>query len=111
VSDAEAASLAAALGMATGAFVRRCLIWTGSGLCIRELPDGRCLFFEGGCRVYTHRPTQCRTWPFWFRNLRSLEHWESATKTCPGIGSGPCFSRDAILALLQAEMAHLPDGF
>ena len=50
-------------------------------------PD--CPFLRGGrCLVYTVRPVQCRTFPFWRENLRSLEHWERLREFCPGIDEG-----------------------
>lgn len=51
----------------------------------RETSPGKAL-----CRVYTARPTQCRTWPFWEENLESREDWDrvKASTPCPGMDSG-----------------------
>ena len=43
---------------------------------------------QAGCVVYSVRPTQCRTWPFWPENLRSLRSWKRASATCPGMCNG-----------------------
>ena len=34
---------------------------------LKEKANGDCVFFEAGkgCTVYSVRPRQCRTWPFW----------------------------------------------
>ncbi|MFQ5429947.1 MAG: YkgJ family cysteine cluster protein [Phycisphaerae bacterium] len=40
------------------------------------------------CGIYSVRPLQCRTWPFWSVNLRSRAAWEAAARDCPGIGRG-----------------------
>lgn len=40
------------------------------------------------CAIYTVRPAQCRTWPFWPENLSSRADWRSAGERCPGI-DGP----------------------
>jgi hypothetical protein len=40
---------------------------------------------------------QCRTWPFWFANMRSEERWKSVLRECPGIGNGPLVDRESIL--------------
>jgi len=77
-------------------------VWEG-GYRVREADDGRCLFFEGGCRIYSVRPRQCRTFPFWFTNLRSEWRWQSIVKECPGIGAGRLYSRDRILDILNAD--------
>lgn len=63
--------------------------------------DGCCVFFEDKrCRIYDVRPQQCRTWPFWFNNLRSEGYWETIAKECPGIGRGRRYTKAEILALL-----------
>ena len=65
--------------------------------------NGNCVFFENnGCRIYNARPRQCRTWPFWFHNMRNEENWEAVAACCPGIGQGRLYTREEILALLTA---------
>ncbi|MFO7965045.1 MAG: YkgJ family cysteine cluster protein [Desulfobacterales bacterium] len=68
---------------------------------VREDDRGRCLFYENGCRIYPVRPVQCRTFPFWFENLRSELTWRQVEKECPGIGKGTLFSKEEILAILR----------
>ena len=43
------------------------------------------------CSIYSVRPTQCRTWPFWPGNLSSPAAWERAGRTCPGMQQGGSF--------------------
>ena len=51
--------------------------------------EGNCVFLRAGrCAVYAARPWQCRSWPFWHRNLRSREAWDRTGAVCPGIGKG-----------------------
>jgi len=40
------------------------------------------------CSVYSVRPLQCRTWPFWPENLSSPSGWKHAGKRCHGIDHG-----------------------
>lgn len=42
------------------------------------------------CSIYSVRPTQCRTWPFWPENLKTKRHWESVKRgtPCPGMDRG-----------------------
>lgn len=68
---------------------------------IREREDGACLFYENGCRIYPVRPVQCKTYPFWFNNLRSEQSWQKTKKACPGIGKGVLHTKEQILALLN----------
>ena len=39
-----------------------------------------------GCAVYAHRPSQCRTWPFWPYPLASRQAWERVKRMTPGPG-------------------------
>ena len=40
------------------------------------------------CSVYSVRPLQCRTWPFWSENLSTKRAWDHAGKRCHGINHG-----------------------
>lgn len=68
----------------------------------RESQPGKAL-----CRVYQARPAQCRTWPFWQRNLVSRDAWEraAAQTPCPGMGHGTFVPADSIAERLRAEQA------
>lgn len=49
-------------------------------------PNYDCCFLkENRCSVYPVRPKQCRTFPWWQKNLESKEAWEEAAKYCEGI--------------------------
>jgi Fe-S-cluster containining protein len=67
----------------------------------RESAPGRAL-----CRVYDARPPQCRTWPFWPENLRSVRSWTKAKKRtpCPGMDTGPLIPVEKIRILRDAPM-------
>jgi hypothetical protein len=67
---------------------------------IREHEDGRCVFYENGCRIYPVRPIQCRAFPFWAKVFRSEENFNQMKKQCPGIGKGRFFSKTEILDLM-----------
>lgn len=57
---------------------------------LREKANGDCVFFERnkGCTIYSVRPPQCRTWPFWDSNLETPEDWKKTCEQCPGSGQG-----------------------
>jgi uncharacterized protein len=67
------------------------------GFTIKEVEDGRCIFYENGCVIYPFRPLQCRTFPFWFQNMRSMKAWKEACKRCPGISEGRLYTKEEIL--------------
>ncbi|MDA1263919.1 MAG: YkgJ family cysteine cluster protein [Planctomycetota bacterium] len=53
-----------------------------------DLPQCPFLSAEGSCTVYSVRPRQCRTWPFWMENLESEASWKAAKTICPGMDTG-----------------------
>ncbi len=60
---------------------------------LAERPGGDCVFLVSqggtrGCAIYSVRPLQCRTWPFWTINLKSPAAWAEAAETCPGMNNG-----------------------
>ena len=58
---------------------------------LKELSNGDCVFFDNKkrtCTIYSARPRQCRTWPFWESNLKTPEDWERTCEECPGSGTG-----------------------
>jgi Fe-S-cluster containining protein len=72
----------------TRAYVKR----IGNRYSLMEHINYDCVFLrrdpetkKAGCSIYSVRPTQCRTWPFWNQNLRAPETWSSAADRCPGM--------------------------
>ena len=57
---------------------------------LREKANGDCTFYDRqtGCTIYSVRPPQCRTWPFWDSNVATPEDWEHTCQICPGSGRG-----------------------
>lgn len=84
---------------------------------LRDVPDGKslierdngdCIFFEERrCLIHSIKPTQCRTYPFWVRNLRSEAAWQKASEDCEGIGRGKQYSKEEILTILGEEIERL----
>ncbi len=99
VDDEEIAQIAAATGK-TEAEVR--LLHTrqvGRRVSLIERSNGDCTFFESAtrsCTIYSARPRQCRTWPFWNSNIASPESWQDVRRDCPGAGRGAFFSLEEI---------------
>lgn len=56
-------------------------------LALIDRPDTHdCIFLQDkACQVYSARPVQCRTFPWWVHNLRDPEDWQEASKHCEGI--------------------------
>ena len=81
------------LGREDGTLDKAHLRRVGLRYSLTEKANGDCVFLKraGGktmCTIYPVRPLQCRTWPFWSRNLRSSNAWSEANKICPGMNRG-----------------------
>jgi Fe-S-cluster containining protein len=71
---------------------------------IKEEPNGDCIFYKDKkCEIYSVRPAQCRTYPFWVKNLRTEEGWKEVMEECPGVGRGRLYTKDDVLDILQAS--------
>ena len=100
--EEEARAIADLLGISLEAFYRDYSRRVIGGRTLEERynPDVEgydCIFLDRTsqpgkalCSIYSARPTQCRTWPFWPENLRSARAWrETARETpCPGMQAG-----------------------
>jgi len=69
------------------------------------LRDGEkdcCIFLEDQkCNIYPVRPMQCRTFPFWPENVKSLYRWKIVAEDCPGIGQGRLYTAEEINDVLK----------
>ena len=107
VEDAEIEQIAAAVGMVDriDEFERK-FVRTGRGRkSLVEYSDGDCIFLDPdsrGCTVYAARPLQCRSWPFWEKNLASPKAWAAASAACPGCNRGRHFDLVQITRLKTA---------
>jgi Fe-S-cluster containining protein len=100
----EALRIAEYLSIEFSLFAEAYLYPIREGYGIREHSDGRCFFYDNGCTVYPVRPRQCRTYPFWFENLRSVKNWKRISEACPGIGRGALYSKEKILRIVHSAM-------
>jgi Fe-S-cluster containining protein len=98
VNDEEIEALAAFRGLTLDDFGRKFVRQVGDRLSLVERPGGDCIFWDKkiGCTVYSARPIQCQTWPFWPENLASREDWDHVTGICPGSGEGRVYGVEEI---------------
>ena len=74
---------------------------------LKEKSNNDCVFWEtgAGCSIYSARPLQCMTYPFWPHIVASEDSWEEESRKCPGMNKGRLFSPeeiDAITALRES---------
>jgi hypothetical protein len=111
----EMAELAEELDLALDDFTRRYLRRVGERYSLIEKPGGECIFWREdgprpGCQVYSARPVQCRTFPFWKRHLADEEAWNDVVEECPGAGTGRLYAVDEIERLARGEGATEETG-
>lgn len=99
LNKAEIVSMAEELGLSEEEFCRRHVHEVGVRKSLNERANGDCVLFDPKtrkCTVYSSRPRQCRTWPFWDSNLKSPKTWAETCAVCPGSGSGKLYSIEQI---------------
>ena len=106
LSGEEIERLAAHLGITGEAVRKKYLRRVGLRYSILENKTTKdCLFLTAGkdgcrgCAIYSVRPNQCRTWPFWNDNLSSPDMWNYAAARCPGINRGKGYTVEEIEAI------------
>lgn len=95
----ERAALALHLGVSEPEFIEQYTKAIDGGISLDERLTAfgwDCVFLDrttvpgkAVCGAYEARPKQCRTWPFWNRNLTDERAWDRAGVTCPGMNTGP----------------------
>ena len=99
VDEEEIQEIAAFLKLSVEEFSQHYLRRVKGRFSLRELPKTfDCIFLEDNkCQIYAVRPTQCRTFPWWPRNLKSKKEWLEAARTCEGIRSdAPLVTKEMI---------------
>jgi Fe-S-cluster containining protein len=91
VSETERETIRNHLGIGRDWFRRRYLETLAPGeFGIRLNPDGACPFLQrdGNCSIYSLRPGQCRTYPFWPEIVLHRRSWHQESRRCEGINAG-----------------------
>ncbi len=98
VSPEEIRDLAALLALDEERFRRRYVRLVHGVPSLVEKSSGECVFLteQRRCAVHARKPRQCLTFPFWPRLLASAARWRETAERCPGIGTGPAYSRAEI---------------
>jgi Fe-S-cluster containining protein len=106
--EIEAMAREMQLGDDLDTFRRRFVRQVGLRQSLVEYADGDCIFLDPDtrrCAVYSSRPSQCRSWPFWDRNLQSPQAWKATAQHCPGCNGGPVHSLDVIESIRSMKKA------
>jgi len=87
----EAENIRKFLKLSSGWFRRKYLVnLSAESIGIRIEDDGECVFLdnERKCKIYSVRPIQCKTYPFWPELVQTRRAWMAESDRCEGIGRG-----------------------
>ncbi len=70
-----------------------------------RIAQGQCVFLDDQhrCRIYSVRPVQCRTYPWWPEVLNSNTSWRTEARRCEGINRGAYVPLATITAALKRK--------
>ena len=79
-------------------------------LSLIEKKNYDCILWENGCSLYEHRPSQCRTYPFWAWIVKDKETWDDVATECPGMRAtdGRLWTYEEIEKNRQEYIANQP---
>lgn len=107
VSDEEISTIAKHVELSIEEFSQRYLRKVNGRFSLLEKPKSYdCTFLDGKkCRIYSVRPKQCRTFPWWPDHLESPKAWKEAARYCEGINdNAPLVSSEKIVEQLNLQM-------
>lgn len=105
VTPEEIANIASHLKLSIDEFAQKYVRQIGERYSLTEHPKTfDCAFLkENKCQIYSVRPKQCRTFPWWLQNVRSEKEWQEAASYCEGINhpDAPIVDSEKILQELH----------
>jgi uncharacterized protein len=107
VSEKEIAAMAEHLQITPDAFSRQYLRYVDGRYSLLENRHSYdCIFLKGKrCQIYSARPKQCRTYPWWPDQLESEKSWAEEAKWCEGINQdAPIVPLAVIQEQLEIQM-------
>ncbi len=114
VQPEEVEAMAGLLQMSMERFVQQHVRAVGSRWSLLEKPDGSCVMLDEAlaCRVYSARPAQCRSFPYWPQLQQPGKALRFAAGYCQGLQLFPTLDQwQAVLprarAILEVEAKEL----
>ena len=107
INKKEIKDTSALLGISPNQFAEENIRIINGRISLLEHGNGDCIMYEDGCKIYSVRPSQCKTFPFWKSNLENKTEWENQKNTCPGIGKGRLHTLNDIESYLNPELSNL----
>ena len=107
VSQQEIEKISELLAVSLGWFKRRYLQRLSEGDWVLAVSDDETCVFLGKdrrCRIYSARPEQCLSYPYWPEVVMRRQDWGHESRRCEGIGRGKVVSKKMIAALLEQQL-------
>jgi Fe-S-cluster containining protein len=89
VTEEETKNISTYLNLSHEDFLEKYTFLVGNRRTLKDDPETYdCIFLkEKKCSIYSLRPKQCRTYPWWPSYLQSEEAWKRGALDCEGINS------------------------
>jgi len=106
LSKKDLIKIAKYLNVSINLFKKKYCQYSDGYLHLKEINiNGNCQFLENKkCSIYTARPIQCRTWPFWKENMNAKKWNKELIYFCPGIGKGAIVSFSEIKKNVKLDL-------
>lgn len=87
----------------------RPVAWRGKwAISLQEKENFDCIFWDQGCKVYSARPIQCSTYPFWDAIVSKSGAWQKEALCCPGINQGKVHSQEDVNYQISLQRGNTP---
>ncbi|MDR3280227.1 MAG: YkgJ family cysteine cluster protein [Synergistaceae bacterium] len=101
----ELEAMSRALGISNDEFLRLYTWEKYETLSLREQSNYDCVFLHMdknniSCKIYSARPAQCGTFPFWPDTLKNKLSWDDYSLSCPGMNCGEFHSYEEISQII-----------
>ncbi len=108
LSKRDLIKIAKYLNVSINLFKKKYCEYSDGYMYLKEINiNGNCQFLENKkCSIYTARPMQCRTWPFWKENMNTKNWNKELINFCPGIGKGKLISSSMIQKKINRELKN-----
>lgn len=114
VSNSEIIAIADYLKISTEEFSNKYLRCIGNRFSLKEnFVNYDCIFLKDKqCQIYPVRPTQCKTYPWWQKNLKSRDEWKKAAQFCEGINApeAPIIPNEVIEDQLRVQNLYTEEN-
>jgi len=99
----DRSQIASHLGLSMHQFTKRYLGKTKNEFHFKQLSPHCPFLNQQQCSIYTVRPLQCRTWPFWPENMKKSTWEKEVKKVCAGIGKGTLYTMTEIEKIIDNQ--------